>query len=280
MTTDSPDWSPTEVRMFIKPLDSGAGTVVVETDAGRGYLKVMGNHGGEHVLACELVGTKLAQWFGLSTFDFALIEVTKCDEIPLYRGTLAEAGPAFVTREERGQSWGGSERQLKKVVNRVDISRLVVFDTWIRNRDRRSPDGARVNLDNVFLSEESPEPGMFVLRAMDHTHCFTTDGQLSRRLAQIDAVKDEGVYGLFPEFRRFLDRNVVRQAVAQLRQITRQELQMIVDEIPAVWDVDQAARTALIDFLLQRAAFVAETIEVRLWPQSELRFPEAAEDGR
>ncbi len=52
-------WQPTEIRRFIRNFDTGAGVILVLTDAGEGYLKAMGNVGGEHCLACEWVATQL-----------------------------------------------------------------------------------------------------------------------------------------------------------------------------------------------------------------------------
>ena len=103
-------WQPKEVLRFIRTLDSGAGTVEVKTDAGRAYLKGIGNHSGEHVLACEWVGTQLAQWLGIAVFDYALIQVTDADEIPLFRGGFVKPGAAFVTRGERGRRPEGPGR--------------------------------------------------------------------------------------------------------------------------------------------------------------------------
>ena len=91
----------------------------------------MGNVGGDHCLACEWVASHLAGWFKLPTFDFALFEVTDLDEIPLFRGGSAQAGPAFITRAESGEPWSGEGAQLNKLINPLDISRLVVFDTWV-----------------------------------------------------------------------------------------------------------------------------------------------------
>ena len=86
----------------------------------------MGNHEGLHILACELVATQLARWFGLPTFDFAIIDVTDVDEIPFHDGTNAQVGPAFITRSESGDVWSGDEAQLARLFNPHDISRLVI----------------------------------------------------------------------------------------------------------------------------------------------------------
>lgn len=80
-------------------------TAEIMTDAGRSYIKAMGNPEGPHALACEYVGTQLARWFGLRTFDFALMNLEEIDEIPLDKGRLAMPGPAFVSRAEQGATW-------------------------------------------------------------------------------------------------------------------------------------------------------------------------------
>lgn len=55
-------WHPTIVRRFIESYPTSTNVARVDTDAGEGFLKPMGNPEGPHVLACELVGTMLAQW--------------------------------------------------------------------------------------------------------------------------------------------------------------------------------------------------------------------------
>ncbi len=92
-----PSWQPTEVTQFNQPCDSGAGTLIVRTDAGLAYLKALGNPDGPHALVKDLIGTHLAAMLGLPTFDYAVIKVTELDELPFFRGGKAEPGPAFVT---------------------------------------------------------------------------------------------------------------------------------------------------------------------------------------
>jgi hypothetical protein len=43
--------------------------------------------------------------------------------------------------------------------------------------------------------------------------------------------------------------------------------------VPAAWQVDQPTRNALADFLVKRAAYVAETLPGSLWPPT-LQQPE------
>ena len=143
----SDSFRPTEVIQLIDKLNSGAGTLIVETDAGRGYLKALGNPDSPHALVKDFLGTHLGALIGLPTFDYALVEITDIDELPFFRGGQAEPGPAFVTRAEDGTTWGNDKRLLTKVDNPEAISGLVVIDTWLRNTDRYYLPANRVNLD-------------------------------------------------------------------------------------------------------------------------------------
>jgi HipA-like kinase len=273
-------WQPQTVRRFIKGFPSSAKTALVETDAGLGYLKAMGGPEGPHTLASEVVATQLASWLELSTFDWAIVTVDEIDEIPFLdkdgnKTGQATPGPAFITRAEPGASWGGGQRELKMLANPDDISRLVVFDTWLLNCDRYSrpkddpTKSPRINRDNVFLSEEAPA-GQFLLKAMDHTHCFTCGREWTKKLAHDDTMKHGRVFGLFPEFRKFLNRDAIVQAATDLRGITRESVTEMTQSIPKEWEVPRAARDALVDLVVGRATFVADTIESRLWPQGTL----------
>jgi hypothetical protein len=273
MASAPPPWQPKTILRPILALPTATATVLVETDQGEGYLKAMGNPESPHVLACEWVGTQLARRLGLLTFDFALVQVTVDDEIPFARGGKAQPGPAFITRRERGVSWGG-KRSLKKVANPQDITRLVLFDTWTRNCDRHPPDPTqrRPNRDNVFLSREGAPRRKLLLKVMDQGCCFNWGRDLTARLAELSFVREEGVYGLFPEFWEYLDREALRDAVRTLRGVKQEEVRRIVDGIPTEWDVPRAARDALVEFISRRAAFVCEHIEGCIWPQREFDF--------
>lgn len=271
----NPAFAPTEVTRFVKSLDTAAGTLVVETDAGPGYLKAMGNPSGPHALACELVATRLAETIGLPTFDYALVEVSELDELPFLGRGAAAPGPAFVTRAERGSTWGRDTGLLNRMSNPTDLSRLVCMDTWVRNPDRYGPGGNRVNFDNVFFSMEV-EDDRVELRAMDFSHAFVNGRDLTRHIGDIGNVKDTNIYGLFPEFRKRLDRPTI---VAVSKQLT--ELEAVAAEavglIPAEWEVTQDTKDALIDFITRRAAFLADTLEDRLFDPHQLTLADLPE---
>lgn len=238
---------------------------------GPGYLKALGNPEGPHALACEFVGNMLADWLNLTTLDYALVEVTGDDEIPFLKGGMALPGPAFISRAEPGGfPWGGKVKELRSIINPQEISGLVVTDTWTLNYDRYAPDGRRINRDNVFLIQCPRASRQVRLVAMDFTHAFRQGGELNRKLAFVERRRDEKVYGLFPEFRHFLDREQVRQFSGRLSQFSRAEADEIIRMVPPSWDVDQDGRTSWATLIADRAHFVADNIESILWPQLEL----------
>ncbi len=115
---------------------------------------------------------------------------------------------------------------------------------------------------------------------MDHTHCFLVGGELTHRVSQISHIRDSDTYGLFPEFRPFLNKNkdAIRDAIDTLRGIPRNEVEDAVQSIPPDWLVDNRAKAALAEFLTARAAYVAEHIMDWIWPQVEFDFMNEAED--
>lgn len=261
--TFEPTWKPTKLMEVAHSADTSTGATEVTTDAGRAFIKPMGNRQGPHVLATDWVGTHLAQWFGLSTFDVAILNLEADDEFPLPRGYTARPGPAFASRALPGESWGKSDLQLNLLVNSEDITRLVIFDTWTLNCDRHHYDLSvrKPNYDNVYLSTEGVEAGKRRLIAMDHGLCFIRSGEdISTRLGNIDKVQDEHVYGLFPEFRDRLDESIIEECTSRLREITNEITADVVATVPREWEVSNDSRAAWASLIYRRASFVADNV--------------------
>jgi hypothetical protein len=196
-------WQPNAILQADRAFQTATDTVRVTTDAGPGFLKALGNHGGPHLLAADWIGTKLAAWLGLPTFETAIVNVDALDEIHFLNKTLAKPGPAFIAKELSGETWGVVKGRLTLLVNPGDVGKLVLFDTWTRNADRYPPDLTQrnPNYNNLFFSTEGLPDNHWRLIAMDHTHCFTADRDLDAKVCRIDVVKDDRVYGLFPELK-------------------------------------------------------------------------------
>jgi len=215
---------------------------------------------------------------GLQTLDLALIRITQDEEYPFANGEKAQPGPAIITRAETGSTWGGGPGQLKMVENAEDFAKLVVFDTWTRNCDRFYPDRTvrRPNRDNVFLSTDGAPKGKFILKAIDHTHCFDRRPELTSRISAINNIKDTRIYGLFPEFHPYVKRSLVAAFLQELKRLSLKEINGIIKEIPEEWSVDSCAKAALGEFLFRRIDFLSEEMGNKIPPQGEFHFMEDA----
>lgn len=256
-------WQPARLLGVAGSADTSTGATEVTTDAGRAYLKPLGNRQGPHVLATDWVGTHLAKWFGLCTFDIAILTLDPDDTFPLPRGYFAEPGPAFAARAISGVPWGRSGLQLDVLENPEDITRLVVFDTWTLNCDRHHYDlnVRKPNYDNVYLSSDGVEPGRRRLIAMDHGLCFIRSGEdLTPKLANIGKVQDDHLYGLFPEFRDRLREDIIINCVTRLREMDAATAEAMIDTVPKEWQVSPEARKAWSELIYRRAGFVADNI--------------------
>lgn len=267
-------WTPSRIERYEQTLASSTRAAVVMTDAGRGYVKAMGNPEGLHALVSEFVGSQLAELIDAPTLDFAIVPVVPSEvSIPLDLDSTkpwgsrvhAAAGPAFITRAVVASPWAGDAVDLERLANRADLARLVLLDTWILNRDRyprRPPDPAatrRPNLDNVLLESVANgkrRSSRFV--AMDFTHAFGTRGGELRREYGVALVHDDGIYGLFPEFAPHLRRDVWGDALARLRVLDAERVRTIVGAIPQEWEVDATRRRSLAGFIVDRARYLAD----------------------
>lgn len=258
-------WQPKQFSRYVQTIGSSSQTAVIETDAGRAFLKAINNPQGVHVLACDWIGTKLARRFGLKTFDIAILELAEDDEIPLDDKTSAASGPAFVTRAEIGEPMGG-EVTLLDIENVEDIARLIVFDTWVRNCDRYAPgmgkgNEPRMRLDNLFLSADGAPEGKFILKAIDQGHIFTCGKPVTPKLASIETIKEERLYGCFPFFRRVVTIEQICQIATELKENRSRLCGNLLDDLPAAWEVSNETKQAINRLLLERAVFLADNIK-------------------
>lgn len=269
MIASATNWNPTTFERFERCLSSSMKTSIIVTDAGRGYIKPMGSPRGPHPLACELVGTQLAHWFGLPTLDFSILYLDDTDEIPLHGGGFAERGPAFITRAIDAFTWSGSEDIFDKIENIDIINRLVVFDTWTLNWDRCPPegDGRKLNHDNVLLTGEGSSRGKLNLVAFDHTECFSCGQDLNNRLANISRIRDDKIYGLFEAFKPYLDLQLLKLAAEDVGNIEGDMVEELLNQIPAEWQVSRGMRAGLKEFICRRATYIAENIVSKIHPK-------------
>ena len=272
----NPEWQPTCIlRKVPQVIPSSTTPSLVVTDAGNGYIKMPANPQGPAALVSELVGTMLADWIGLPTFKYALVNASPADLEPVFMDDTDV--PAFITMQELGEPWKGTAKELKRLSNPEAISWLVVFDTWVGNVDRYSvrmlhgEQHPHRNDGNVYLSYQT-EPKKLKIMAYDHTHCHFALISASPQTEIQGKIDDPAVYGNFPEFSKLIKREIVREAASKLLEFTDAESWRVVETIPDEWLTDPSTRSRLAKFITGRALYVADSIERRLFPQGKLNL--------
>jgi len=268
MVSSTGAWAPTRIRWVSTTLTSSTGATRVETDQGPAYAKFMGNPEGPHALFCELVGTRAAALIGLPTFEVSVIDVDEDELVEFANGSRSQRGPAFVARFVNGTTWGGSADELKLVENPDVLAGLIVHDTWLLNCDRYRPEGgaARRNFRNVFLADGSAKGKVRVV-AMDHTHTFTCGRALTKAIKNIERVRDERLYGHFPEFAGFVELDAVRRYATRLCSLSRADINALLNGVPSAWRPPTDVVEAVKEFLAGRAAFVGQNVAQMLVDQ-------------
>ena len=180
-----------------------------------------------------------------------------------YRGTAELSrdrhSRAGTCREEPGAR---ARTELQRLENITDITRLVVFDNWIGNCDRHPPD---LSTHETELRERlSCRVGECrTLQALRHRpHSLPRlRPRPDAALVEIDKVRDDRWYGLFPEFRPFIDSAELDWCKAMLRSFAENDIRGIVDSVPAAWEVGLDAKSAIVELLMGRAAHLADKME-------------------
>ncbi|MBX3230472.1 MAG: hypothetical protein KIT84_02935 [Labilithrix sp.] len=259
-------WAPTSVEEIYEVINTSTRPLHVETDAGAAFVKLADSESGPHALACDLIGTKLAHWLGAPTFDLHVLrhgDFSLIDEIKGQRKVRRAEAPSLASRKVSGQTWGGDEEQLEATENPDVVAALVVLDTWTRNHDRYEPREPEPhhNHRNVFFAD-GDAPGRVQLIAMDFTECIKCGrSELSKPCFTIERVKDERIFGLFPEFKRWMTTEGVKALAAKLETFTRNDASEILSTVPREWSMTDELRGRCAGFLYERAGFVAPILE-------------------
>lgn len=265
------DWQPTEIKRVIERFASSTEVVLVQTDAGNGFLKGMGNQQGNEALASEFVGSELAARVGLFVPPFAVVDVAGL-QIQTRSGRILAAGPAFISKAiEQVVTADPDGTYLRRLRRRTDLSLLIAFDTWVRNADRCPPPGHLVpepNRDNLLFRSVG---GWWELVAFDHTHCFVLE-DLASGLESCIFVEDTGIYGAFPEFWPYIDEDGLRMACRAIAAIDEAEVVEIIAAVPQAWGPSQAVRELWAQRIINRAARVEEFVLAGMVAQGQMGF--------
>lgn len=251
--------SPTKVLREIQTFDSSTRPAKVDTDAGEGFIKGIGNPAGDTALISELVAAELGTWFGLSIPDFSIMQHCQI-EIPMSRHQGVIEPPMFFSSSVEGTPRDGGDTFLKRLHRPNDVAKLVIFDTWIRNLDRFSDQS--FNSDNLLYSPYL-RGRKYSLIPIDHSHCFV-EVDFATDLPSDDVICDPEVYGFFPEFEAFLTEYAVKEGLEKLNSIEEEFVEEVVNSVPAQWGLVYDSRKNLAEFICKRADFVVNTITKKI----------------
>ncbi len=262
-------WQPRIIERVNDIKDTSTRPLVVVTDEGLALVKYMGNRAGLDALICELIGCELANLVGLDTPDFAVCNIPN---IPVRDPFIQiEQGPAFFSRWEQAIPLSPNSLMLKNLRDKSKIALLVVFDTWVRNKDRFSIDYGgeheNNNFDNLLFKPDKRKTRLLVI---DHTHAFT-ETTLDDEIND-DWITERVVYGLFDEFKPILNRNDVQSALSSIGRIDVATIRAICENVPREWGMTTALAQLLSECLVARGQDMQGWLANYLFAQLELNL--------
>lgn len=263
-------WQPTEIERVTRVLDTSTKPFLAMTDEGAAIVKYIGNPAGADALICELIGSELANMVGLTTPDFAILEIPS---LALPNSPLVQVapGPAFFSRWVEATSLSPDSTLLKKLRHPNAVAKLVVLDTWLRNKDRFAASGSggyeNVNYDNVLLRMDKR---MVELVVIDHTHALvetTLEDEIGPAW-----VEEQTVYGLFNQFKPLLTRKDVGSALALVEQIDLEAIRRVCEGVPREWGMTSSLAERLSSCLALRGEALGSWLPAAIFDQYEMNF--------
>jgi hypothetical protein len=258
------NWRPARIERVNAVLTTSTKPLLVVTNAGTALVKYMGNRAGLDALVTELLAAELAGKIGLRTPDFAVVEIPEIETAdPL---VSVQAGPAFFSRWEQAQSLSPNSKLLANLRTPSDVARLVVFDTWIRNKDRFADDanGGVLNYDNILFKADKRKTQLLVI---DHSHAFA-ETSLEDEINDSWAT-EQTVYGLFNEFAPMLTRRDVKLALDILCSVAIGGIWDICRSPPPQWGFTASMANRLAALLVERAKLMNEWLPDAIFDQME-----------
>lgn len=264
------NWQPTAIERVIRPLASSTRPLLAVTDQGPAIIKYIDNPAGNDALIGELVCGELANMMGLKTPDFAILSMP---ELVISHGGhgLVASGPAFASKWTEATALSPRSTLLQKLRRPDDVAKLVVLDTWIRNKDRFSAPSSGAygiqNHDNILLRKDKR---MVELLIIDHSQALS-ETTIEDELGQ-PWVDEEAIYGLFAEFEPFLTHKSVNAALTKVVEIDQASIRQICARVPRRWGMTDGLADRLSSCLAERGRKLAAWLPVALFEQYEMNF--------
>jgi len=232
------------------------------------------------------VATRMAELLALPVPQVAVMVVDNAllEAFPQLRTQAFggfSAGVHLATRYHQGTTLSTfraarlSELGQRKVVNKLEASGIVVFDTWTGNPEHADETqlGLYENEGNLFF--ETLRPGELRFMTLGHSQAFTgdwhdrADKDPSHRLGNWPT-RLMGHYDIFVRG-HWLNIDACLKYVALLQKVTLSDLKMIVNEVPTAWreDIPESEVEKLLLNLLLRATAMEKIVyqELAMLPE-------------
>lgn len=225
-------------------------------DDGRQYvIKFMSNPVGKMVLVHEHIANGLAKYLGLPVAEGQVVYLSKdlIDQTTEIKDFKVEPGPHFGCLYYENAVRPTSVNRIAKCKNLHQMAGVIVFDHWVRNRDRGS------NYFNLIIDEGETHNLLYMI---DHAGCFFSSKRNSKRLNETAYYMDVFWGNLYEGFKPFLtDNKLFYRYISAIEQFPDEEIKHIVFSTPPEWESDEVELNALAGYLIDRKRNLRDPIK-------------------
>lgn len=224
---------------------------------GRTYaVKFKNNPSGTRILVNEYISGKLAQLLSLPVVPFEIVEISD-DFIkanPIFLKHKFQSGHQFASLFiDNCIHFPKDSFNDVNIKNRDHLARIIVFDLWIGNTDRKE--------GNLLL--EPQQNGEYYLHIIDHGRIFADAKWTIKTLKKKPKmVIEDRVHKRFVSLLQ--SQNEIQAAIRKILALPDERISDVIDSIPDDWDVSKIEREALVDRLIDSKQLLPK---IRLKPK-------------
>ncbi|MFC7322414.1 HipA family kinase [Halobacillus campisalis] len=218
-------------------------------------VKLMSNPVGKKILAHEHIANGLANYLSLPVAQGESIFLSEelIKQLPESEFSKTQPGPHFGCLYYKNAVRPTTENRIQKCMNLHQMAGIIVFDHWVRNRDRCS------NYFNLIIDEGEEQNKIYMI---DQAGCFFSSIRSSKRLKNTADYMDVFWGDLYKEFKPYLkEKELFYYYISAIEQFPDDEIKAIVHSTPPEWESDPEELEALAAYLIQRKEKLGVTIK-------------------
>lgn len=244
---------------YIEPMKKGKSKpLLFQCDDGRDYVvKTMSNpnHGdARKILANDYIANKLAEYLKLPVAEGQIIYLSQevIDQIPVIENYDIQPGMHFGCIFYKNKERPTRPERNQKCINLNEMPGIIVFDHWVRNRDRAD------NQWNLIVDIREDDNKLYMI---DHGGCFFSSRRSATSLRKYAGRMSVYWGKLYKQFKYFIkDKAAFDHYLKAIEEFPDEEINNIVYSTPAEWEPDQDELDAIIEYLIIRKTKLQEPI--------------------